>query len=70
MSVIANTMGRSACTFSFGYGLSYTDFEYTDLAICDAQASLTVTNTGQVAGADVVQPMSCRPPTITPPAKD
>ncbi|NLL64785.1 MAG: glycosyl hydrolase [Clostridiaceae bacterium] len=41
--------------FPFGYGLSYTDFEYTDLAICDAQASLTVTNTGQVAGADVVQ---------------
>jgi beta-glucosidase len=46
----------------FGFGLSYTSFEYGDLAV-DAQApaggaftaAVTVTNTGEVAGGDVVQ---------------
>lgn len=46
----------------FGFGLSYTSFEYADFAV-DAEAttaghfsvSVTVTNTGQREGADVVQ---------------
>ena len=46
----------------FGFGLSYTAFEYSDLVV-DASvlsggtftAGVTVTNTGAVAGADVVQ---------------
>ncbi|WP_265521765.1 glycoside hydrolase family 3 N-terminal domain-containing protein [Oerskovia flava] len=46
----------------FGFGLSFTTFGYTDLEV-DAEAatggsftaSVTVTNTGAVAGADVVQ---------------
>ncbi|WP_159797753.1 beta-xylosidase/alpha-l-arabinosidase [Puerhibacterium puerhi] len=46
----------------FGFGLTYTSFEYADLEV-DAQApaggaftaAVTVTNTGDVAGADVVQ---------------
>ena len=46
----------------FGFGLSYTSFGYTDLAV-DAEvdaggsctAAVTVTNTGAVAGTDVVQ---------------
>jgi beta-glucosidase len=46
----------------FGFGLSYTSFAYSEL-VADAaveagagfRASVTVTNTGQVAGADVVQ---------------
>ncbi len=41
--------------FPFGYGLSYTTFGYAGLAATPAQATVTVTNTGQVAGADVVQ---------------
>ncbi len=48
-------------TYSFGYGLSYTTFEQTldDLTVdLDSQtvtATVTVTNTGDVAGKDVVQ---------------
>ncbi|ROR73904.1 glycoside hydrolase family 3 C-terminal domain-containing protein [Bogoriella caseilytica] len=41
--------------FPFGYGLSYTTFEYTDLRADSRSASLTVTNTGERAGAEVVQ---------------
>jgi beta-glucosidase len=46
----------------FGYGLSYTTFAYADLAVGatvapdgEVTASVTVTNTGALAGEDVVQ---------------
>lgn len=48
-------------TYPFGYGLSYTTFEQTldsldvDLEAQTVTASVTVTNTGNVAGKDVVQ---------------
>lgn len=50
-------------TFAFGHGLSYTSFDYSDLAIdhtrIDATGavtiSVTVRNTGKVAGDEVVQ---------------
>ncbi|MBP5254161.1 MAG: glycoside hydrolase family 3 C-terminal domain-containing protein [Lachnospiraceae bacterium] len=41
--------------FPFGYGLSYTTFEYSNLHINGDQVSFTVTNTGAVAGAEVAQ---------------
>jgi len=41
--------------FPFGYGLSYTTFSYADLSIADGVARFTVTNTGDVAGAEVAQ---------------
>ncbi|MFV0286519.1 MAG: fibronectin type III-like domain-contianing protein, partial [Demequina sp.] len=41
--------------FPFGFGLSYTSFGYADLAVTDAGASFAVTNTGDVAAADVAQ---------------
>lgn len=46
--------------FSFGYGLSYTSFGFSNLSVqaaTDGSISVdaTVTNTGKVAGADVVQ---------------
>jgi len=41
--------------FPFGYGLSYTSFETTGLKLDGMSASVTVTNTGKRAGADVAQ---------------
>ena len=39
----------------FGYGLSYTEFAYSDLAVSCNTVSVTVKNTGTFAGAEVVQ---------------
>lgn len=41
--------------FSFGYGLSYTTFEYSDLTVTGEGVRFTVTNTGKRAGAEVAQ---------------
>ena len=41
--------------FPFGFGLSYTSFEYSDLTLEGRTATVTVTNTGSVAGAEVAQ---------------
>ncbi|NCB63928.1 MAG: hypothetical protein EOM52_10040, partial [Clostridia bacterium] len=41
--------------FPFGFGLSYTRFEYADLKATAGEVSFTLTNTGAVAGAEVAQ---------------
>ncbi len=41
--------------FPFGYGLSYTEFVYSDLQIQNRTVTVTVTNTGSAFGAEVVQ---------------
>ncbi len=49
--------------YTFGYGLTYTTFEYSDLRLeqtrvprgRDVRAEVTVRNSGQVAGVEVVQ---------------
>jgi len=49
--------------YPFGYGLSYTTFEYSNIKLSKLQlkgdetltASITVANTGKVAGEEVVQ---------------
>ena len=41
--------------FPFGFGLSYTTFEYSNLTVTDKEASFTLTNTGRMDGAEVAQ---------------
>ena len=41
--------------YPFGFGLGYTSFEYSELAVEGRRVSVTVTNTGLREGAEVVQ---------------
>ncbi|WP_026652039.1 glycoside hydrolase family 3 C-terminal domain-containing protein [Butyrivibrio proteoclasticus] len=41
--------------YPFGFGLSYTTFEYSDLFVNAEGASFTITNTGKVDGAEIAQ---------------
>jgi len=41
--------------YPFGHGLSYTSFAYADLVVDASSANVTVTNAGDVAGAEVAQ---------------
>lgn len=41
--------------FPFGYGLSYTDFTYSDLSVSEKGVSFCITNTGNFAGAEIAQ---------------
>lgn len=52
---------RKAVRWPFGYGLSYTTFGYSDLKADGRTVSVTVTNTGGLAGAEVVQLYICPP---------
>jgi beta-glucosidase len=55
-----NSFGVKAA-YEFGYGLSYTNFEYSNLQLSstkfkdELRVSVTITNTGKVAGKEVVQ---------------
>ena len=46
---------RVRVQYPFGYGLSYTTFEYSDLKVDDWEAEFTLTNTGDREGAEVAQ---------------
>ena len=63
------TSGR-AVSYPFGYGLSYTSFQYSNAKVTSTKdgitASITVTNTGKNTGKEVVQlyvkaPQGCLP---------
>ncbi|WP_419893410.1 glycoside hydrolase family 3 C-terminal domain-containing protein [Oceanobacillus kimchii] len=41
--------------FPFGYGLSYTTFEYSNIGIDGLTVSFDLTNTGEMAGAEIAQ---------------
>lgn len=41
--------------YPFGFGLSYTKFEYSDLTVDEQGVTFTLTNTGKMDGAEVAQ---------------
>ena len=58
-------------TFPFGFGLSYTTFEYSDLTVTDKEATFTITNTGSMDGAEVAQLyVHAKNPSVYRPAKE
>ena len=57
--------------FPFGFGLSYTTFEYSDLTVNDREASFTLKNTGKMDGAEVAQLYVSKPDSgVYRPAKE
>ena len=56
--------------FPFGYGLSYSPFEYSDLTVNQEGATLTVTNTSTRDGAEVVQLYVSAPGGVFGPARE
>ena len=57
--------------YPFGYGLSYTQFAYSDIEVNGKGVSFTVTNAGDRAGAEVAQLyVSCKNGKIYRPAKE
>ena len=54
-----NTFAPKAIAYPFGFGLSYTTFDFKKMEIAEAEGgwnvNVTVQNTGKVAGKDVVQ---------------
>lgn len=60
-----------AVRFPFGFGMSYTQFAYSDLQVEGRTVTATITNTGSVPGAEVVQ-LYVAPPQNGPyrPAKE
>ena len=58
-------------TFPFGFGLSYTTFEYSDIEATDQSVTFTLKNTGSVDGAEVAQLyVSAKNPSVYRPAKE
>ncbi|MDR0821620.1 MAG: glycoside hydrolase family 3 C-terminal domain-containing protein [Oscillospiraceae bacterium] len=49
-----NTLNKPVA-YPFGYGLSYTSFDYSDFSANSTSAKVTVANNGKIAGSEVVQ---------------
>ena len=65
-----DTVGKPAC-YPFGYGLSYTTFAYSDIHADSNGVTFTLTNTGNVDGAEVAQVyVSCKDGQIFRPNKE
>ena len=65
--------GSGSALYPFGYGLSYTSFEYSDLKIektgkTDVKVSVIVKNSGKLAGDEVIQIYveDCESTVVTP----
>ena len=49
------TTAKKPVNFPFGFGLSYTTFQYDNLAVSDTGVEFDLTNTGKLAGDEVAQ---------------
>ena len=49
------TTAEKAVRFPFGYGMSYTTFEYSDMVASEHGVSIAVKNTGTATGTEIVQ---------------
>lgn len=60
--------GSVAPLYPFGFGLSYTTFEYSDMKVSSSgdniNVEVTVTNTGKVTGREVVQVYASAPKSV------
>lgn len=57
--------------FPFGFGLSYTTFAYSDLAVSEKEVRFTLTNTGSRDGAEVAQLyVGCKDGKVFRPARE
>ncbi|MFT3797412.1 glycoside hydrolase family 3 protein [Microbacterium sp.] len=71
----AQDAGGLEPTYAFGHGLGYTTFAYSDLSVAAGEgdavgtASVTITNTGDRAGSEIVQVYAGKidAPVLTPP---
>ena len=65
-----DTAGKSV-RYPFGHGISYTDFDYSDIKADKNNVSFTLTNTGRFDGAEVAQVyISCKNGSIYRPKKE
>lgn len=65
-----DTAGRSV-RYPFGHGISYTDFDYSDLTVTKDRVSFTVKNVGLRDGAEVAQVyLSCKNSGVYRPKKE
>ena len=54
------TVGKEV-RYPFGYGLSYTTFEYSNLRVNEDSATFTITNTGDRDGSEIAQMYVAKP---------
>lgn len=65
-----DTAGKSV-RYPFGHGISYTDFDYSDIKADKNSVSFTLTNIGKVDGAEVAQVyISCKNGNVYRPKKE
>ena len=57
--------------YPFGFGLSYTTFEYSDINVAEDKVTFTITNTGKMDGEEIAQMyVSCKSDKIYRPKKE
>ena len=65
-----DTVGKKV-RYPFGYGMSYTTFEYSDIQASQDEVTFTLTNTGKMDGAEVAQVyVSCKTGKVFRPKKE